>query len=61
MKSHNIIEHLYKPYAPTPSAVNCILGGKVLGIRKLMDMASANIHGGETTMDQSEIDDLLNL
>jgi len=31
------------------------------GIQRLMDMASANIHGSETTMDQSEIDNLLNL
>ena len=28
-------------------------------LQKLMDHASANIHGSETTMDQTEIDDLL--
>ncbi len=28
-------------------------------IQKLMDMASANIHGSATTMDQSEIDNLI--
>lgn len=28
-------------------------------IQKLMDMASANIHGSEKTLDQSEIDDLI--
>ena len=28
-------------------------------IQKLMDMAGANIHGSATTMDQSEIDNLI--
>ena len=37
-----------------------LMGEASSGIQRLMEMASANIHGSEHALDQSEIDALLN-